>query len=171
MEELYRVPYTDFIVITSFMPTPEAILRSLENDRGVCSNCFRNSIEWIPKEERIPPTASTLIEQMISDGMFPGKESEICYPTVGTGRRGSGVACKCGVVDTYTKVRPLSKERALDCTGRLINRIEERGIELDEDEFYDVVRSMKSEPSNQFDDRDIFLTAIADSTINEEEHH
>lgn len=168
MEELHRVPKHGFYSLYSVMLSAEAILTSLESDREVCSNCYRKSIIWIPQEEMIPSSASTSIEQMVADGRFPGKESEICYPTVGKDRFGSGVACKCGVVDTYTKIRPLTKERTLDCTPRIIRRLEERGLDVDEDEFYDVVRSMKEDPSVQFDDREIFLTAIEDSINNEE---
>lgn len=142
----------------------------IEDNREVCSNCFRKVLIVIPKEERTPANASSNIEAMVSDGRYPNDGAEVCYPTV-TGRNQSstGIACECGVIDHDTKLRPLKKERVMENAKRLTDRLEEHEYSVDDTLFLDIVRDMKEDPANQFDDREIFTTAIEFSVDYEEE--
>lgn len=143
---------------------------NIETNREVCSNCFRKVIIVIPKEERTPLRANESVKRMIADGRYPGKDSEMCYPSISDVHQrhtsSTGIACECGVIDHDTKLRPLTKEKMIDHSHRLIERLEKMGHEVDKDEFFDVVRSMKEDPNKQFDDREIFATAIEDSVNN-----
>lgn len=146
---------------------PDFFEENIETNREVCSNCFRKVIIVIPKEERTPLHANESIKRMIADGRYPGKESEMCYPSISDVNQrhtpSTGIACECGVIDHDTKLRPLNKDQMIGRSKRLLNRLEAMGYDVDKDEFFDVVRSMKEDPNKQFDDREIFATAIEDS--------
>lgn len=146
---------------------PDFFEENIETNREVCSNCFRQVLIVIPKEERTPAQANQSVEQMVADGRYPGEEAEMCYPSLSDVDQrhtsSTGIACECGVIDHDTKLRPLSKDQMIGRSKRLLNRIEEQEYDVDKDDFFDVVRDMKEDPDEQFDDREIFATAIEDS--------
>lgn len=70
-------------------------------------------------------------------------------------------SCKgCGSVGGYNYRHTLSKDEALDMTGRLTERLSEQDIDVDSEKLRETVREAKSRASLQGYDREIFGLAV-----------
>jgi hypothetical protein len=76
--------------------------------------------------------------------------------------------CKCGSVHGNSKIRPLTKSKMITVANRVVERLEEQDVEIDEDKYFSTVRREKSDPDNQFNEEVILETAIENSIVTNE---
>lgn len=62
---------------------------------------------------------------------------------------GCKLICECGVYHSQDTIRPVSKDTAIEMTHRLVERLDEVGVEVDKDKLYDEVRERFSDPDMQ----------------------
>lgn len=88
------------------------------------------------------------------------------------GYRGLRTICDCGYRyvpsdkldegETW-KNRPLKKREFFEYAENLERRLVEAGVTYDEDEYYEILDELKSDPEEQFDDDSIFKRAVQDA--------
>jgi hypothetical protein len=79
------------------------------------------------------------------DRSFTHRDETTYVPGV-LASEGTYVYCKCGCKEA---LRPVGMSRAIDHARRLCDRVEELGVEIDENVFLDEVRDRMSRPENQ----------------------
>lgn len=106
-------------------------------------------------------------KMILTDKVFATEDTIHVYPPSDVSAHSSiRRACKCGAIDPGTKIRPLDKDRVMEFTGRICDRLEEENIEFDKDELYDAARDRKEDPERQFDEETIFEEAVNLATEN-----
>lgn len=133
----------------------------IQQDYDVCSNCFRENydrfeVKGFLNEGTVYPVRESL-KPVISDKTFP-KESII--EARGQVSEGKALACQCGVLSPHTTIRPIQQSDMIDYAHNLRHTLENKGVSFDHDVFYDTIRDLKSEPSEQGNDDRIFERAV-----------
>jgi hypothetical protein len=138
-------------------------VRKLQWNRAICSNCFRrlfepSEINFIVQNDGYPkPVRKSLDDVLLPHRDFlPGIES-VPYPAPGVGMTRS---CKCGMLRHSTTTRPVDTSTLITYGQRVVERLAEQDYQLDEDSFFDKIRELKSDPSEQHQDDTIIERAI-----------
>jgi len=155
--------------------------RRIWHDRHICSHCFarlRRATtdargDWGKDTEQTWRTDSVIDgydviaksavgEQTTRhpDGKVSGTEPKEI--TTATYVIVSRITCgECGSVGGKANTGTLSKREAVNRVPRLVERLREQGFAVDVDEVFDVVRTLKSSPDYESDDKHIFAAAAA----------
>lgn len=148
------------------MTQKSIFVRKLQWNRAVCSNCFRRlydpaEINYLVQNDGYPkPVRKSLKDVLLPHRDFlPGIES-VPYPAAGVGMTRS---CKCGMLSHSTTMRPVDTGTLITLGTRVVDRLEEQDYQLDEDEFFDSIRSMKSDPDEQHKDDSILERAVSEA--------
>lgn len=106
----------------------------------------------------------------MDDDVYKLPENVTKIPETGA-RRGLRTVCKCGfrwgpqeVTDQW-KNRPLDKKTFFEYADRLFDRLHEAEVSLNEDEFFDKLDELKSNPDEQFADDHIFSKAVEHASM------
>lgn len=136
----------------------------IEGASGVCQNCYQRTHEvdtdWWPHTRAWEP----IVKSALTDERWFGVKQHT--ERVPNAFRPAGSfpamkrACECGMMDTYSRQRPLSKANTIRYTHHIVERLEERDIPFDEDILFDKVREMKEDGDNQYSDEDIYREAV-----------
>lgn len=131
----------------------------------VCSNCFRKirdryqinlvnvkgeAHELRRSTEKIVRTDNDYNDSELADFVESDETCENGVPY-----------CECGIVlPGFETERPLSKAKFLENRNRLVDRLEEVGLDFDRDEFREYCYQAKTNPDNQFCEHRIYRHAI-----------
>ncbi len=158
----------------------ESIFTDIQQDRHICSNCFRRThdtverryaVDWVwdPSEQ-----SYDFWPRLVDRGQSTRRDrsSTVRVPADdGYSAHGEQTICACGARrrppddldegETW-KFRPLEKPMFFEYAERLADRVESRPsvIELDRDVFWDTLDSLKTDPDEQFADDRIFRHAV-----------
>lgn len=135
----------------------------VENEEG--------KLEWTTQAVSVEgveitlPNGDTEVIGEKDDLIVRDREATIKIPEKGA-HRGKRTICACGFrwgpkeqVDEW-KNRPLKKRKFFEYADRLLDRLHEAGVSLDEDAYYDRLDQLKSNPDNQFADDAMYSQAI-----------
>ena len=142
----------------------------IQQNRTICNNCFRRTHRvweknYVPQNDGYPKPVRDSLEDILQPYREALKISTQEIEKQGTGTKGgTKKICNCGAFHNETKLRPLSKERAIELTHRLVDRLDEEDVEFDEDELYSYIRDKKSNPDEQFKDDSLFAEAVQYTT-------
>lgn len=75
--------------------------------------------------------------------------------------------CECGFVDSG-KIRPLDTDQLIQVSIRVLERLDEEDIEIDENVFFSHIRAEKSNPDSQFNEEAILEKATEGAIITNE---
>lgn len=131
----------------------------VENNPHICDNCYRR-LRFVLKPHESMPDVVTDKMEYTNEAHFSyfGDEQETGRPS----RKKS--YCECGNVDD-AKIRPLDKKELMETAERVVLRLEEEEVEVDEALFLDVVYSKKSDPDKQFNEEVILEEATKRSEL------
>lgn len=150
-------------------------------NRCICSNCFRRNADrfeithkaaWTTphadrpveldeykKHERLEYHHDNTIDAVAGETSAQMRETR---------------ACGCGVVATWMRNRPISKERAYDMMDRLVERISEEvsnlavDVDVSENDMWNTFKELKTDPDKQFADDRIFADSVEAGTTIEQ---
>lgn len=171
----------------------DAIFDTIQADPDICSNCFRRTHKRFERNYRVEtyqddegewdvrpvevqgieitlPGGDTQILGGKPDRVFRQGEQTTKVPERGA-HRGLRTVCVCGfrwgpqeVVEEW-KNRPLNKKTFFEYADRLLERVRENGVDLDEDTYYEELDEMKSDPDQQFADDDMYRDALHRASV------
>lgn len=124
----------------------------IEHNKNICSNCYRRLITKILEPHNTLPDVVTQQREYSDSVYFDyfGDEYESGRPS----RKKS--YCECGSVDDG-KIRPFDESQMMDVAVRVRQRLAEKDVEVDEDVFFE---SIKSEfPDHRFNEEKILEKA------------
>lgn len=138
------------------------------DEPGVCHNCFRKThdleeIHYPRRVENRPITGTTLRKERFFtredqvEKVYPPWEIPVTSPV---GRN----ICKCGVISSRTKRRPLDLSKMIEYGQYLSDRLDEMNIPHDEDIFFQHLKEEKKKPDRQHEDDKIFEEAVEKAT-------
>jgi len=138
--------------------------QKVESNTDICDNCYRRlSYTLSPHPRHMPDCVTSYKEYSeTTDFEYFDDEGNSGHPSV------KKSYCKCGSVHGNSKIRPLSKSKIITVANRVLERLEEQEIEIDEDKYFSTVRREKSDPDNQFNEEVILETAIENSIVTNE---
>lgn len=129
--------------------------QKIEYNSEICENCYRRVKTYIEPHSSLPDVVTEEVEY-----------SNSAYFEYFDDREQSGRSsvkrsyCKCGNVDD-AKIRPLDAQGMMELACRVRNRLEEQGIEVDEDQFF---KHVKDEiPEHRFNEEDVLERAVSTS--------
>lgn len=134
----------------------------VQRDPDICNNCFRQThqtfernlakrtyrdgndtkIWW--KQVDLPPETYTLFD-----------ETE--YMAAEEASHGTFAVCKCGV--PHTKIRPVSREKALRYAHRIADRLEEKEVDVNRSKLVEHVERELTRPEMQGKQDEVFGAA------------
>lgn len=136
--------------------------KEIESKSSICSNCYRRVKSYSKPHHTMPDVATPLVEyeQHVETGWFDdrhdsGKE---CVKRS---------YCKCGNVDD-AKIRPFEDSELMVIASRIVERLKEEGFEIDENHFFDIIKTYKGDPDIHFNEEKYFEEAIEVSIIKNE---
>lgn len=139
----------------------------IEGASGVCQNCYRRThdveTDWWPQNR---PWEPIVLDSLKDERWFSEKEYTQRTPNVfrpAAHFPAMKRACKCGMIDTYSRERPLKKQNTIDYTHHIAERLEEKDIPFNKDILFDKVREMKENPDEQYSDERIFEEAVEEA--------
>lgn len=134
--------------------------QEIEHNSHICDNCYRRLRYVLKPHESMPDVVSEKLEYTDSAHFahFDDKRE--------TGRPSRKKSyCKCGNVDD-AKIRPFDKKQLMEVAERVIERLSEEDIEVNEEHFLDIVYAHKSDPDNQFNE-EVILESATEKAKNE----
>lgn len=144
----------------------------IQKDAAICSNCFRRlfepeEINFIVQKDGWPkPVRDSLDGVLLPHREFlPGIDS-VPHPKTGVGMTRT---CKCGTLRHSTTMRPVSSSALISLGCRVVERMDEKDFQLNEDTFFDKVRELKSNPDEQHKDDSILAKAVEEA-VQEPKH-
>lgn len=149
-----RVPRVDFIIMNENLDEESTFTQEIEKNSHICDNCYRRLRFVLKPHESMP--------DVVGDKMEYTNEAHFAYfdDRQETGRPSRKKSyCKCGNVDD-AKIRPLDKKEMMETAERVIERLDEEGIDVDEELFLNTVYHHKSDPDNQFNEEVILEEAV-----------
>lgn len=165
-----------------------AFTELIQQDPDICDNCFRRTHERFERNYRLEPyqvdfgewdvrpvqVSGIEIELPNGDTEVLGQPPDDIYgkgenlTSVPADMPAGGViaTCKCGFrwapqeeVEEW-KNRPLAKKRFFEYAERLKRRLEEAGVDFDEEAFDRFLDDKKSDPDEQFSDDTLYARAV-----------
>lgn len=146
--------------------------RKLQWNRAICSNCFQrlfepSEVNYIVQKDGYPkPVRKSLKDVVLPHRDFLPEIESVPYPAPGVGMTRS---CTCGMLRHSTTSRPVDKSTLITYGSRIVDRLAEQDYQLDEDSFFDKIRELKTDPSEQHKDDSILERAI-DAAVQEPKH-
>lgn len=140
------------------------LFRTVQSNPDVCGNCFRRThntydrnyaidvvkvddFEWEPYPRKVElPSRS-----------FPVYENRKAVPE-DPAAHGLRRNCACGY-PAGEQLRPLPKRLFFSYAENLFDRYLELGVEVDRERFFDALKSLKTDPAEQFADDRLFEKA------------
>lgn len=152
------------------------IIQDLQRDPAICGNCFRRKYDVVEKNYTIEGFGERHIwPKEVADN----DELDIVWYDENIERipseqyRGMVNICVCGHRHSHEydwRKRSLSKKETYKTAARVLERIEEYGLEFDEEVFWDTLKPLKKDPDMQFAADNLFMLAIEEAAdIPEEE--
>jgi len=138
--------------------------QKVESNTDICDNCYRRLSYTLSPHPRHMPDCVTSYKEYSETTEFEyfDDEGNSGHPSV------KKSYCKCGSVHGNSKIRPLKKHKLMEVASRVLERLEEMEVEIDESEYYSIVSDEKSNPDNQFNEEVIIETAIENSIVTNE---
>lgn len=136
----------------------------IQADPNICNNCFRRTHETYERNYAVDTYRdggdTKLWARQIEapDRSYP---ESVTYIPNDLASHGTSVVCECGCPEA---IRPVSTRKAISHAKRLCDRLEEKGVDFDEDTVLDVTRELLSQPENQGTQDDVFKYAVTRST-------
>lgn len=133
--------------------------RKVESNSDICSNCYRRIRHRLQPHHSLPEAVGQKLEYT-NEAYFAyfDDSQESGRPSI------KRSYCECGFADDG-KLRPFDKDEMMDISLRVVERLEEEGIEINHDVFFDYVREAKSDPDMQFNEEVIFEDATQKSIV------
>lgn len=173
------------------MTTESEPFKEVQQDPDVCSNCFNRKrhryernyrLETVYNEDEsewdvepmpvkgleLTVAGETEIVGGVPDDVY-ADQNTITIPERGS-HRGLRIICDCGfryvpdhdlASDETWKNRPLNKTDFFDYAENLIERYREDGVTLDENQFFEELDELKSDPTEQFADDRLYQIATS----------
>lgn len=136
--------------------------KKVEDNPDICTNCYRRLSYKSSPHEKYPDCVTDYKEYTDNvDFAYFDDENQSGRPSI------HKAYCECGFVDSG-KIRPLDKEQLIQVAIRVLDRLEEEEIEVDENVFFAEVRKEKSNPDSQFNEEAILEKATEESIITNE---
>jgi len=134
----------------------------------VCSSCLRRVYDVDP---RPIPYRRRHLDWVSNEEWFPSSTASVDYPPPSgeqwerPANGGASTICECGEFGDYggrceALEGSLSKERMIELGQRVVARLEEEGVLLNEDAFYSLIREAKSRSELQGVNFDIMRRAV-----------
>lgn len=144
----------------------------IQQDEGICSNCFRKQFEteevrYLVQNDGYAKRVRKSLRPVIQD--YREYEPDTSFVNVPKECEGRTSCCDCGMMSTAGQMRPLSKPQLIAAGQRVLERLDEKGYELSEDEFFDTLRDLKSDPSEQCKD-DSILGRATSAAVQSDSH-
>lgn len=137
----------------------KSLFRKVQSDSDICGNCFRRTHNRFRRNYAVDvykvddfewDTWARPVD--LPDDVVAFKPNRDTVPATSVTRGLHGV-CKCGF-PSGEQLRPLPKSLFFSYAGNLLRRYSELGILFDEMRFFELLKTYKSDPSEQFaDDR------------------
>lgn len=139
--------------------------QKVEFNSDICDNCYRRlSYTMFPHPTEMPDCVTSQKEYSDSTEFeYFDDNEESGHPSV------KKSYCKCGSVHGNSKIRPLKKDKLMKVAGRVLERLDEMDVEVEESEYYSTISEEKSDPDNQFNEEVILESALEDSIIDTNE--
>lgn len=134
--------------------------QTIEQNQDICSNCYRRLSYRLQPHHTLPDCVTEHLEYTsAAQSAHFGDEDNTGRPSV------KRTYCECGDVDG-SKIRPLSKSELMEVAVRVKDRLEEEQIDINEDDYFEMVRTLKSSPDAQFNEEKIIEKAVKISEAN-----
>lgn len=137
----------------------ELYVEQIQRDPEICTYCHRRIRSYTPPPEQLWRTS---IQHIATGRTTPSHHGEIHYPPPKNDSANSKptVVCEeCGVIDSPGHSRDM--RTLMDHAHKLRDRLLEKGFPVDDDEFYETVRDLKSDQDWSSKDFEILGEATA----------